>query len=547
MSQLISAEAWAEHRAAVRQELPEVLAGEDLPAVLLPYQQQLLATTAINQVTLCEKSRRIGATWGVAADAVLTAGAQKTAGGMDVLYIGYNLDMAGEFIDTCAMWARAFVQAASAVEEFLFTDQDKGKETQIRAYRIGFASGFEIVALASRPRSLRGRQGYVIVDEAAFHDDLDELLKAALALLIWGGKVLVISTHDGVDNPFNRLIEAVRKGEKPYAIVRCTFDEALEQGLYQRICLVRGEEWSPEAEAAWRAKIRAFYGAGAAEELDCVPARGGGVYLPLALIERAMSAELAFVAWRPPEDMVDWPEVRRHRETDQWCGDVLLPVLERLPQTRAHCFGEDFGREVDRTDIATVYTDRDLSRIYPLIVELARTPVDVQMRVMRFIVQRLPRFSHGVLDANGNGMAMAEHARQTFGTPRITELKATEDWYREVMPPFKKAFEDDQIRLPAHVDVQDDLRMIQLVHGVARIPRSQRRDGSDGQPRHGDAAMAIVHGFAATRADTIAYGYEAAPRGRPFDEGRGRDDNGPFGRREPDPMGGRLRFGRGAW
>ena len=28
-----------------------------------------------------------------------------------------------------------------------------------------------------RPRSLRGKQGYVIVDEAAFHDDLAELLR----------------------------------------------------------------------------------------------------------------------------------------------------------------------------------------------------------------------------------------------------------------------------------------------------------------------------------------------------------------------------------
>jgi phage FluMu gp28-like protein len=44
-------------------------------------------------------------------------------------------------------------------------------------------------------------QGKVLIDEAAFHDDLDELLKAAMALTMWGSHVVVISTHDGAENP----------------------------------------------------------------------------------------------------------------------------------------------------------------------------------------------------------------------------------------------------------------------------------------------------------------------------------------------------------
>ena len=36
-----------------------------------------------------------------------------------------------------------------------------------------------------------------MIDEAAFHDDLPELLKAALAFTMWGGVVRVISTHNG--------------------------------------------------------------------------------------------------------------------------------------------------------------------------------------------------------------------------------------------------------------------------------------------------------------------------------------------------------------
>src|SRR5262249_2032296 len=151
MTGLATAEDWARHRRETVQTLPAQLQGADLPDVLLSYQRELLAATASSALVAVDKSRRIGATWGHGADAVLTAGARKSAGGMDVLYLGYNLDMAREFIDTCAMWARAFVPACSSVQDFLFHEQDdKGADRAIQAFRISFASGFEIVALSSR-------------------------------------------------------------------------------------------------------------------------------------------------------------------------------------------------------------------------------------------------------------------------------------------------------------------------------------------------------------------------------------------------------------
>src|SRR3546814_7785776 len=78
------------------------------------------------------------------------------------------------------MWARAFNQACTEIGEYLFLDKGENgaADQHIQAFRIRFASGFEIVALSSRPRSLRGRQGYVILDEFAFHDDPEDLLKA---------------------------------------------------------------------------------------------------------------------------------------------------------------------------------------------------------------------------------------------------------------------------------------------------------------------------------------------------------------------------------
>ena len=156
----------------------------DVPAVLLPYQQRWIEDDS--PLKVIEKSRRTGLTWGEAADDVLTAAADRTAGGQNVYYIAYNQDMTVEYIQACAMWARAFNRAATEIEEGLWSEDEDDKH--IKTFTIRFPeSGFRIVALTSRPSNLRGRQGVIVIDEAAFHEQLYELLKAALAMLIWGG------------------------------------------------------------------------------------------------------------------------------------------------------------------------------------------------------------------------------------------------------------------------------------------------------------------------------------------------------------------------
>ena len=149
--------------------------GYDAPPVLLPYQQRWVADAS--PLKVIEKSRRTGITWAEASDNVLPAASSAPAGGMNVYYIAYNQDMTVEYIQACAMWARAFNYAASEIEEGFWEEDDDDKH--IKTYTIKFPdSGFRIVALSSRPSNLRGRQGIIVIDEAAFHEQLDELLKA---------------------------------------------------------------------------------------------------------------------------------------------------------------------------------------------------------------------------------------------------------------------------------------------------------------------------------------------------------------------------------
>ncbi|WP_300113344.1 hypothetical protein [Sphingobium sp.] len=502
----LSDTAWAEKRRAVKMELPEALNDNELPDILLKHQKDILASTSTFSLTATDKSRRIGATWGVGADAVLCAGASPKAGGMDVLYLGYNLDMAREFIDTCGMWARAFSPACTEVGEFLFEDKGKNGEPDkhIKAFRIGFASGFEIIALSSAPRSLRGRQGYVILDEFAFHDNAEELLKAAMAYIIWGGKVLVISTHNGVDNPFNKLLEDIRTGQYgPDAnVVRCTFDEAVANGLYERVCLKRGIEWSAEGEAEWRANIRKIYRSNAGEELDCIPSEGSGVYISRAAVRQVMSDRLAVVTLACPKGFALKPDDYRNAYVREWLTQNVAPLIATFEPNLRSYFGQDFARNGDVSPIVFGQTDLHLNLICRFILEMRDVPFREQEFVLKWVVDQLPQFCAGKMDARGNGQAQAEYAQQKWGANRIEAVMATDATYLAYMPKLRQRIEDRTILLPADENTASDLGLIKLVRGIPKVPETVRNADATGDgKRHGDNAIALMHICAAADED----------------------------------------------
>lgn len=456
----------------------------NLGDVLLPYQKKWLEDKA--QVKVVEKSRRIGLTWAQALDDVLQA-ATSGREGMDVLYISFNQDMTREYIDTCAEWAKKLQVVAGKVNEDVFRD---GDEREIKAFRIDFASGHKILALSNRPSNLRGKQGRVVIDEAAFVEDLPELLKAALALLMWGGQVIVVSTHNGADNPFNDLIQEVRGGNLPYSLHRITLDDALTGGLYRRICRVTKQGWTPEAEEAWRADLVKTYGEGADEELFCIPRQSSGAYLTTSMIQACMEAAPVLTWTAPADDFVDWPLPVAETYTKGWITENLSPLLEALPEDRAHFCGVDFGRSGDLSVFWPATEEKDLRLVPPFVLELRNCPHRTQQQLLFAILDRLPRFSGVSLDARGNGSALAEAARQEYGPDQVREVMISESWYRETMPLLKAGIEDKTLVLPKNADILSDFRSLRVVKGVARVPEQRTKDRTGG--RHGDSAVACA-------------------------------------------------------
>lgn len=472
--------------------------------VLLGYQKEWVADES--DLKIAEKSRRTGLTWAEAADAVLCASAAKSAGGTNHFYVGSNKEMAVEFIDACAMWAKAFNKAASAIQEEIIEDEDK----DILTFNIYFSSGFKIQALSSRPSNLRGRQGNVTIDEAAFHDKLAEVLKAALALTMWGAKVRLISTHNGTENLFNEIIQDSRAGKKRYSVHRITLDDACEYGLYKRICQVRGKTWTQEAEDQWKANLLKDTATpeDALEEYYCVPKSGGGAYLSRALIESRMVPG-PVLRYEGTADFNGWPEAKRAAEILEWCEREIKPLLDGLNPSQRHVFGEDFGRSGDLTVIAPMAITQELKRVVPFLVELRNVPFKQQEQVLFYIADRLPRLQAGALDARGNGQYLAEQAVYEYGAGRIEAVMLSQAWYLDAMPKLKASFEDDTIAIPRDSDVLDDLRALQVVKGVPKLPDGKT---DDNKKRHGDSAIAIAMAYYASLMDSVEIDFIAVPK-----------------------------------
>ncbi|QHI96034.1 hypothetical protein GT348_07120 [Aristophania vespae] len=429
-------------------------------------------------------------------------------------------------------------QVTMKVNESFWKDPEK-EGAAIKVFRIDFGSGHKVLALPSRARALRGMQGLAIIDEAAFHDKLEELLKAAMALLMWGGKVLIISTHNGEQNAFNILVNDVRSGRKPYHLIRLTLDDALSEGLYRKICEQTGRKWSPEGEAEWRSELIAGYGPVADEELFCIPSSGTGSYLPLALIEARSDSDIAVIRWGCDEGFVLLSETVRTQEANDFIRTDLSALLAGLDRKTPHVFGVDFGRSGDLTVIWVMALSSNMVRQCAFIIELRNVPFEQQKQILHHTLDRLPRLRAGAMDGRGNGQYLAEVTMQKYG-PLIQAVMLSESWYRQNMPALKASFEDGLITVPRDREIIDDLRALTLIRGVARIPE-KRTAGATGK-RHGDAAIALALAYAASRSETSEYAYEAVhlPWGKhagntmhhttPHDEEENDWLGGPYGR-----------------
>lgn len=484
--------------------------------LLLGYQQKatnlLFAGTAL---LVIEKSRRIGLTWGLASFAALKAASAVEAGGQNVWYMGYDKDMTLEFIEVCGMWARAFGLVAGEIEdeEVLYID-DNGKEQGVKAFSIRFASGFRITALPSVPRALRGKQGIVIIDEAAFHKNVDEVIKSAMALLIWGGQVVVVSTHDGVANPFNRLLDEIRAGKRKGTPLKITFQDAMDDGLYERVALVAKTKGTAVPDkGTWEADIRAAYGDDAAEELDCIPAKGAGCLISLEDIIAAEHADCGLPELYSGGLCYLGRDVARRNDGQvQYCMELLGDVLWQRDTYEE--VGQSFAHQEAFFDL---------------------------MFATRRVVQAR-------IDQTGMGEAPVESSIRKHGASRVFGELLTGPNRYDLAIGLKKRFEERKIRIRPDAVTRSDLMALKKMgseeSGGIRIV-------NDGEV-HADRFWAYALASRACELGGSLYEYRGIGAGEQMRAGlHGGPKRGEAGFVHPDDLGsfdrGQRFGGRGTW
>ena len=461
---------------------------------LLPYQSAWLRDDS--GIAVFEKSRRIGISWAEALGAARHVARRESPG--NVYYQSYAKDMTSGFIGDCAEWAEMLQDVASVVDEDAFEEGDR----TVWTYRIQAATGKEIVAMTSAPRAFRSRgrpRDRAVIDEAAFVDDLGEVLKAARAFRVWGGQVRIVSTHNGETSEFARLCTAIREGTQPGSIHRTTFRDALAQGLYQRICQITGTVWSPEAEAAWEAEIRAEYGEDAAEELDCIPASGAGHWL-------------------------SWPLI--HGAERPGAGDP-----ERYAGGLAYV-GVDVARRRDLFVIVVLERVGDVLWVREIIT--ARNITFSEQDALLDEVFRRYRVVRCAMDQTGMGEKPVEDAQGRHGSLRVEGVLMTGPRRLDVATALREVMEDSRLRMPAKdQELRADLRSVRTEDGPTGAPRllvprtkegkGEERAGRQ-QKTHADRFWAMALACAAAAGAAGPFEARALPERAAFgfDAGRAR-------------------------
>lgn len=493
---------------------------------LMLHQRQWLHHIHTHDLAIAEKGRRTGITYATSKDDAITAASSREAGGDNVYYIGDTKDKGLEFIGYCAHMAKVMAMAMAedwnGVEVFLFDDQvvdpitQEIKSKQITSYRIRFASGFQIVALSSNPANIRGLQGIVNIDEAAFHQDVDGVIDAASALIIWGGKIRIISTHNGAKNRFNQLIKDSLKGLNDFKVFKVFFDDAVKNGLYERVCMVKGWEPSIEGKKEWYQRVRGAYGnnkAAMLEELDGVPREGSGVAIPGVLIESCMHEVRPVIQLTLENDFALKSDEYRRSWMDDWIKQNIDPLLKKLNPKSRHVYGSDYARHRDFASFAPLEITEHLVRRCPFIIDMHNVPTRQQEQIIWHIIDNLPRFDKGAMDATGNGATLAEYTADKFGHNVIDQVMLNNAWYRDNMTPFVDAFTDKSIDLPKNDNVLNDIRTLERIDGIVKLPAIRTKDNEQSSlERHGDSAIALALAWYASEQDPVSIDFTPVPK-----------------------------------
>lgn len=402
--------------------------------VLMPYQERWRADDS--DLKIWEKSRRIGATFTEANDVAFSRLSGRR--NEDYWFSSADESAAYEFADYVRYWMGVAGQVAAGVDrEDVEDDGPTGKAT---AFVVKFPNGKRMTAMTSNPRRFRSKGGDVGLDEFAYHDSPAAMYEAAEPCTMWGGRLRILSTHNGEGSEFHRFCEmgqrfiagAAHRDDIPWSVHRVTLPEAVEQGLVEMINATRGTAYTREqflADRRKRCRSEDHWN----QEYLAIPSVDTTAWLTYDLI--------------------------RGCESDQ-AGQPDLTGSGQL------YIGMDIGETQDRTCICVLERVGDILWIRELVVTQGE-PLRVQEEALLSRL-RNAKTVRACIDATGVGAQIAQ-AAEAMG--KGEGLKFSLPVKDMLASPLRGLFEDRKVRVPADAEVREDLHAVRMQRTAGGHPR----------------------------------------------------------------------------
>ncbi len=275
------------------------------------------------------------------------------------------------------------------------------------------------------------------MDEFAHHENAAELWKAAKPAITWGFPLRILSTHNGKQSIFFKMIDKIKKSvphftkvpskNEAWSLHTTDIFTAAKEGLVSKII---GHTANDQEVQSWllEQESDSFDRHTWQEEYCCIPVDQASAFLTYDLITAVESDYI------PEQD-----------------GDEYL--------------GVDIGR---RKDLTVIWHIRKLGRVaYTMDVkEIENTPFSVQKDIL-FTYLKNKNIRRACIDATGLGMQLAEEAQQHFGKYTVEPITFTGKVKEEMAYNLRMNFEDKTIVIPARHEIREDLHSIRKVTTAA--------------------------------------------------------------------------------
>lgn len=321
-----------------------------------------------------------------------------------------------------------------------FTEQlEDDKGYKFNNYVIEFPAGSRINCMSSNPRRFRSKGGDVVLDEFGWHDNPREMLDAAMPTTTWGYDIRILSTHNGEESEFNRIVRLVKRviaGELSFeqaktlhwSLHHTPITTATEQGLAEKVYKLKRVD--PEARNRFLAECRARCRNEDAwnQEYMCIPST-------------ALVALIPYDLYQACED-----------------PNCLQPLVWHTEDRRDYFLGGDIGREQHLTKfwVSELLGDLLVTR---KIVTLYKTPYRTQLQVLSDLLSN-QNIRRACIDATGIGDMLAEYAQDRFGTYRVEKVKFTAPAKEHLASMALGRFEDRRCRVPADRQIRESFHSV---------------------------------------------------------------------------------------